>query len=58
MEKFYEFIRNVIKSDYGVSIKDVMETNWIDMLEVLKPAEVKSEEVMSLEDFVGTLNGG
>ncbi|EAO62560.1 hypothetical protein SAG0142_05780 [Streptococcus agalactiae MRI Z1-024] len=35
-----------------------METNWIDMLEVLKPAEVKSEEVMSLEDFVGTLNGG
>lgn len=41
----------MVKSDYGMSIRDVMDTDWRDLMAVLGTREPE-QEVMSLEDFV------
>ncbi len=37
-----------------MSVKDVMETDWQDLLAVLGASEQK-EKVMTLEEFIGQL---
>jgi len=54
LEKFYKFTQDIIRSDFGMSVKDVMETDWQDLLAVLGASE-KKEKVMSLEEFIGQL---
>ncbi|MGT2947172.1 hypothetical protein [Streptococcus chenjunshii] len=41
-----------------MSIKDVMETDWRDLLSILDTADGKpkeNNEVMSLEEFIGQI---
>ncbi|BAN93690.1 hypothetical protein Javan126_0038 [Streptococcus phage Javan126] len=54
MAKFYKFTQDIIRSDFGMSVKDVMETDWQDLLAVLSASEQK-EKVMTLEEFIGQL---
>lgn len=54
MSRFYRFVRDVVQSDFGFSIRDVMETDWTDLLAVLKK-DKPEPDVMSLEDFIGTV---
>lgn len=37
-----------------MSVKDVMETEWQDLLAVLGASE-KKEKIMTLEEFIGQL---
>lgn len=37
-----------------MSVKDIMETDWQDLLAVLGASE-KKEKIMTLEEFIGQL---
>ena len=60
MKKFDEFSRSIIKSDYGLSVKDVMETDWRDLMAVIGHDEEENEvqdDIMPLGDFVRQMQG-
>lgn len=58
MKRFKEFTQNIIKSDYGISIKDIMETDWRDLMAIISDdQETETEEVMALGDFVRQMQG-
>ncbi|KXT74993.1 hypothetical protein STRDD10_00554 [Streptococcus sp. DD10] len=53
MRKFYGFVKQVTEGPYGLSIRDVMETSWEDLMGVLETLEpAKKEEVVDLADFI------
>lgn len=58
MKRFKEFTQNIIKSDYGMSVKDIMETDWRDLMAIISDdQETDTEEVMALGDFVRQMQG-
>lgn len=58
MKRFKEFTQNIIKSDYGMSVKDIMETDWRDLMAIISDdQETDTEDVMALGDFVRQMQG-
>lgn len=47
----------MVRSDYGMSIRDVMATDYDHLMAILQATEVddKKEDVMNLGDFIGQL---
>ncbi|HEM3576830.1 TPA: hypothetical protein U1C15_000447 [Streptococcus suis] len=60
MRKFDAFLKAVVRSDYGMSIRDVMDTDYEHLMAILQAdndvAEPREERVMSIGEFVGTLS--
>ncbi|HFR3976729.1 TPA: hypothetical protein ACHVI3_000839 [Streptococcus suis] len=60
MKKFDAFLKAVVKSDYGMSIRDVMETDYGHLMAILQAEEAESEKesdkVVDLSDFIGSLS--
>lgn len=58
MKRFKEFTQNIIKSDYGMSVKDIMETDWRDLMAIISDdQETDTEDIMALGDFVRQMQG-
>ncbi|MBF0819130.1 hypothetical protein [Streptococcus acidominimus] len=56
MKRFYSFVKRVTEGPYGLSIHDVMETSWEDLMGVLDTTEAaEKEEVIDLVDFLGMI---
>ena len=56
LKRFYGFVKQATKGPYGMSIRDVMDTSWEDLMGVIGETEsAKKEEVMDLADFLETI---
>ena len=62
MAKFDRFLKAVVHSDYGMSIRDVMETDYGHLLAILGAEEEElgqdlaaEQAVVSLGDFIRAL---
>lgn len=58
MEQFYIFVKDIVTSDYGMSVRDVMATDWHDLMAILSTDNAKTmdDEVIPLEKFIGSLS--
>ncbi|HFI0174300.1 TPA: hypothetical protein ACGOWO_000675 [Streptococcus suis] len=60
MRKFDTFLKAVVRSDYGMSIRDVMDTDYEHLIAILQAdndaTELREERIMSIGEFVGTLS--
>lgn len=53
LKRFYSFVKQATEGPYGMSIRDVMDTSWEDLMGVLGETEsAEIEEVMDLADFI------
>ncbi|WP_196299839.1 hypothetical protein, partial [Streptococcus pneumoniae] len=56
IQRFYGFIKQVTEGPYGMSIRDVMDTSWEDLMGVLGSMKTsEQEEVVDLADFLESL---
>lgn len=57
---FDSFLKSVVRSDYGMSIRDVMDTDYEHLMAILQAdndiTEPTEEKVMSIGEFVGTIS--
>ncbi|HEM5241427.1 TPA: hypothetical protein U1343_000245 [Streptococcus suis] len=60
MRKFDAFLKAVVRSDFGMSIRDVMDTDYEHLMAILQAdtdrSEPAKEKVMSIGEFVGSLS--
>lgn len=55
MAKLYSFVQSVIQAGYGMSVRDVMETEMADLMGILAQTSQPKEEVLGLGDFIEAL---
>ncbi|KAA9313484.1 hypothetical protein C6A33_01335 [Streptococcus anginosus] len=58
-KRFLSLVRDLVASNNGFTINDIMETDYVTLFNVLNAEELKQdkEEIMSLEDFINMTGG-
>ncbi|XHB95494.1 hypothetical protein AAFF39_03685 [Lactococcus garvieae] len=55
-EKFLEFVRQLVSSDSGFTLSDILNNDFNSVIDVVQKGEaVESEKVVDLGDFMKTL---
>ena len=56
LKRFYGFVKQATEGPYEMIIRDVMDTSWEDLMEILGMMETSQrEEVIDLADLLGTI---
>ena len=56
LKRFYGFVKQATEGPYKMIIRDVMDTSWEDLMEILGMMETSErEEVIDLADLLGII---